>query len=303
MGSMEILQTDSASKSVSKPAVIGLGITGVDNVSRSTPESLQSLRGKLTGDDVIEMFEYQNGVTEFGPMVAIRPCRTDNLRFTRFIVNAGTTDRPHHKIIKGTELCPGGAEALSKEKNKETNFNYRTRKELMRNTPGYLKTVGPCAVMPRPEGYAPRSGSKPRRPDTYIRVMYKDRQEEWLTRTEYVQLVGQSCAERHLKALVAKYQTRSNYMDECKKATLHPGTGLPLTQKDREEAPWLFPDEHKTGSFNVASSQDADDDIDGGFQEPTIDDGGAPDAESPYINPFKKARAYLPDSICSDEEL
>jgi hypothetical protein len=69
-------------------------------------------------------------------------------------------------------------------------------------------------------------------PSHPYRVMYKDGKEEWLTRTEYVQLVGQSCAERHLKALVAKYETRSKYIDKCKQAGLHLGTGLPLTQKD-----------------------------------------------------------------------
>ncbi|KAF1923279.1 uncharacterized protein M421DRAFT_75706 [Didymella exigua CBS 183.55] len=273
-----LFTSNQASKGKSKAANPPLSSTSTGSkTSRSTPESLQSLRQELADDDVIEMFEYQNGVTEFGPVVAIRPCQTDNLRFTRFI------------IIKGTELCPGGAEALS-DKNKETNFNCRERKQRMKSTPGYLKTIGPCAVMPRSEGYAPRSGSKPRRPDTYIRVMYKDDKEEWLTRTEYVQLVGQSCAERHLKALVAKYETRSKYMDGCKKAGRHPGTGLSLTQKDREEAAWLFPDVH---SIKMASGKDADDDADDdtdmGFSEPAMDDGDGPSTSHTNVLDKKQA--------------
>jgi hypothetical protein len=298
-----LFTSSQASKGKSKAAnPLFSSTSSASKTSRSTPESLESLRQKLADDDdVIEMFEYQNGVTEFGPVVAIRPCQTDNLRFTRFIVNTGTTDRPHYKIIKGTELCPGGAEALSWDTNKETNFNCRERKQRMKSTPGYLKTIGPCAVMPRSEGYAPRSGSKPRRPDTYIRVMYKDDKEEWLTRTEYVQLVGQSCAERHLKTLVAKYETRSKYMDECKQAGLHPGTGLPLTKKDREEAAWLFPDVHKTSSIKVASDKDADDDADMGFSEPAMDDGDGPSTS--HTNAFNKKRAVITDSVGSDEEL
>lgn len=113
---------DNRPKPVSQPVATGLGIKGLDI---STVKGLQALGETLSGDDVIEMFEYENGVTEYGPVVAIRPCRTDNLRFTRFVVNAGTADRPHHKIIKGTELCPGGAEALAKRKDMETNFNLK----------------------------------------------------------------------------------------------------------------------------------------------------------------------------------
>jgi hypothetical protein len=118
-----------------------------------------------------------------------------------------------------------------------------------------------------------------------------------LTRTEYVQLVGQSCAERHLKTLVAKYDTRSKYMDECKRAGLHPETGLPLTQKDGEETPWLFPDVHKTGDINIASSKNADDDTDMDSPEPAIDDG-----DGSFVSAFDKKRASLPTSVGSDED-
>lgn len=76
-------------KPVSQPVATGLGIKGLDI---STVKGLQALGETLSGDDVIEMFEYENGVTKYGPVVAIRPCRTDNLRFTRFVVNAGTAD-------------------------------------------------------------------------------------------------------------------------------------------------------------------------------------------------------------------
>ena len=92
-----------------------------------------------------------------------------------------------------------------------------------------------------------------------------------------------------------KYETRSKYMDGCKQARLHPGTGLPLTQKDREEAPWLFPDGQKDKSFHVTSNKDADDDIDGNFPEPNIDDGDGPPTgikpvqktESPVAHAFR----------------
>jgi hypothetical protein len=132
----------------------------------------------------------------------------------------GTGDFPHDRIIKGSELCTGGAEALPST-GKETMFDLRKRRQAMKTTSGYIKSVGPCVVMPQAE---PRPGLKTCRPDTYIQITYKKGEVEWIPRMEYTQLVGEKCCERQLKQLIAIYTRGSSYMDACKRAGIHPKT-------------------------------------------------------------------------------
>ena len=57
---------------------------------------------------------------------------------------------------------------------------------------------------------------------------------------------------------------------------------------------------HKTGSFNAASSKDADDNTDMGFPEPTVDDGDGPSTS--YTDAFKK-QAEISTSAGLDGQL
>ncbi|KAI8930555.1 hypothetical protein NX059_012165 [Plenodomus lindquistii] len=222
----------------------------------ATPGTMEALRRSLAEDDVIEMFDYHDGKTEFGSHVATRPSYTDGFRFTRFIINAGTTQQPYHVVVQGNELRPGGAESLSKTSSKDTIFNLRDRKTQIRMDPTYLKKVGPCVVKSRSDSYKPRAGSRVRRPDTYVQLQYKDGKVEWLSRSEYVQLIGKKCAERHLETLTARYEQRTEYMRRCKQALIHPTTGAALSDSDRRNTPWLFP--NCALSFSDATQSDTD---------------------------------------------
>jgi hypothetical protein len=64
--------------------------------------------------DNIEVFAYENGKTEYDPLVATRACSSDNPRFSRFIVNSGLdeTGFEYFRVVKGNDLAPGGAETL-----------------------------------------------------------------------------------------------------------------------------------------------------------------------------------------------
>jgi hypothetical protein len=56
------------------------------------------------------MFDYSDRYTEFGEVVTVRP--SDNPRFCYIIVNEGTEDFAHYRVVKGGDLYPGGAVAM-----------------------------------------------------------------------------------------------------------------------------------------------------------------------------------------------
>jgi hypothetical protein len=195
-------------------------------------DDLASLREAAAKDDTIQMFDYSDGYTEFGEVVTVRP--SDNPRFCRIIVNEGTEDFAHHRVVKGGDLCPGGAVAMCDPENRDqqTIFDLIERKRGMKTTPGYIKSVGPCVIADQ--------GAQKRRPDTYIKLVYINKDEEWLTRTEYSKLVGAKCSDRHIAQLSSSFARRTTYINECRRQGVHPGTGKPLTAGDRERYPWLL---------------------------------------------------------------
>ncbi|KAF2623977.1 hypothetical protein BU25DRAFT_477072 [Macroventuria anomochaeta] len=67
------------------------------------------------GSNIAEVFQYENGMTEHGPLVATRLWTTENAGQNRYIVNAGL-DKPgmeYLKVFRGSDLGPGGAEQLA----------------------------------------------------------------------------------------------------------------------------------------------------------------------------------------------
>ncbi|EDU46078.1 predicted protein [Pyrenophora tritici-repentis Pt-1C-BFP] len=195
-------------------------------------------------NDRIKSFTYDNGETEFGTLVATRASLSENPRFHRFIVNAGVGEEKWEffQVIRGSDLGPGGAESMPEDK--EIKFDLRDRKKNLKAHP--LCEVGPCVVMSRAEGYVCRAGTKPRQPDTYIRVTYTGLDTaDWLSKTEFIQLAGKRYAERKLASLVPAYYQREKYFAACKAQKRHPKTKMPLTAEDLENYPWLFPEEDR----------------------------------------------------------
>lgn len=130
------------------------------------------------------MPDYSDGKTEFGDLVATILCRTGNPRFSRFILRAGTEKLEHYQVIRGSDLGPGGAEALQDCDDGSSHFTFdlwKRKNELKTNGIG---AIGLCVVMCRAEDY--ESGSRKRRPDTYAKVMYNDNTIDWVTRIEII---------------------------------------------------------------------------------------------------------------------
>jgi hypothetical protein len=208
--------------------------------------------------DNIEVFAYENGKTEYGPLVATRAGSSDNPRFSRFVVNSGLdeTGFEYFRVVKGSDLAPGGAESL--EDQNVVNFDLRQRKKDLKTSP--LSVIGPCVVMPRSEGYDTRRRTKERQPDTYIKVTYTGGlPAEWLSRTEFIQLAGKKFAELKFATLVPAHQKRQKYFEACKAQRRHPRTKQPLTQQDWKNSPWLFPDGDSV-KWNTEAGEDMDED-------------------------------------------
>lgn len=187
-----------------------------------------------------EMFQYENGMTEHGPLIATRLSTTGNSAHNRYCVNAGL-DEPgweYHKVFRGSDLGRGGAEKLADQKVIE--FDLRQRlKDIKGDHP--VTKVGPVVVMPHAIGYVPR-GAKQRRPDAYIFVRYRGISEpELLTRTQYKQLEGKKGMvkfEEHEKIFL-EHQIK---FEAAKIQKRHPKTANPLTAEDLEKTPWFFPE-------------------------------------------------------------
>ncbi|KAF2023149.1 hypothetical protein EK21DRAFT_119052 [Setomelanomma holmii] len=223
------------------------GTSAVEASSLFVPElaDIETLRKALNDEpDSSMMFDYTNGLTEFGKFEHIRPTRTENHRYSRFFVNAGTEQLPVFKVVKGSDLGPGGADTLADQANgKETIFDLRYRKKQLSGQANYITSVGPAIQMPFSES-KPRPGSKPRQPDAYLRLQYKDNDtpNEWLSRTECISLMGKKTAERYLAQFIAQYDRKCKYLEACKAQRLHPDTNQPLNERDRKFTPWLFPE-------------------------------------------------------------
>jgi hypothetical protein len=207
------------------------------------------LAQRRKGKTVIEPMAYDKGITEFGKHVATRLCKTDNPSFSRFIVNSGTDEMPHYKVIKGADVGLGAAAILEQNGNLQKDFDLRIRRAQYKQAPMSL-SIGPCVIMPRSEGYVSREGKKSRRPDTYVRLLWKDGQEEWVSYTELCSLMGKKCTEMRLKYLEAEFYKDEEAMQVYRKNMLHPDTVEPLTEEDWKKMPWLFPDGQKPAEFS-----------------------------------------------------
>ncbi|KAF2278963.1 uncharacterized protein EI97DRAFT_224435 [Westerdykella ornata] len=186
-------------------------------------------------DGTIDLPSYEDGITEYGTLEAIRPTYSDQIRFSRFIVNSGTESRPFYRAIKGFDLGPEGARILLEQEDKYTRFNLQERKlSIKKDTK--IKKLGPCVELPN-------TGGAKRKADLYIRLQYSTKSglefSEWLCRTEAEKLLGKKFFEKQEPTLLAKYQNRERFFSDCRKRGIHPDTGSPLTKEDKKAMPWL----------------------------------------------------------------
>ncbi|PVH92387.1 hypothetical protein DM02DRAFT_663002 [Periconia macrospinosa] len=65
---------------------------------------------------------------------------------------------------------------------------------------------------------------------------------EWVTRTEFIALIGQRFAEAKEKEHLPKCRQRMKYIEECKIRGRLPETKQPLSTEDRQKYPWLCPE-------------------------------------------------------------
>lgn len=275
-----------AARATTASAVGASSMTGT-NLSEDMLRNIDIMSLEL-GEDVTEMFQYDEGMTEYGPLVATRVSITENAKLNRYFVNAGldTPGMEYFKVLKGSELGPGGAEKLADQKVVE--FDLRQRKKDIKGSHPIL-SIGPVVMLPRSDGYV-RRGTKERRQDAYIKVVYKDKPTpDMLCRTQFAQLAGPKYAEKQFTTLEGTYKQRQIYFEACKVQKLHPQTKKPLTAADLRKTPWLFP-EGERGDSKVSSSSEEEEDSDENdiMKGVKVDDGALP---ADMTDPFQKPRA------------
>ena len=101
------------------------------NTSRPTlfnlEDYLTALRNALN-NNIIEMFNYIDSITEFSPIVGVRSYYTNNLRFSRFIINVGIENFIYYKIVRSSKLYSSSAEALLESRDTDIVFDLCKRK-------------------------------------------------------------------------------------------------------------------------------------------------------------------------------
>ncbi|KAF1363099.1 hypothetical protein EJ07DRAFT_152616 [Lizonia empirigonia] len=242
------------------------------------------------GSNITKVFQYDNGMTEHGPLAATRLSTSDNTAHNRYCVNSGLAETgwEYFKVFKGGDLGPGGAERLADQK--VVDFDLKQRlKDIKGDHP--ITKIGPVVVMSRSEGYV-RRGTKERRPDAYIFVHYRAKPEpDLLCRTQFSQL-AKKFGEKNFAALEKVYQNTRVYFEACKVQRLHPKTQKPLTAADLQKTPWFFPETDRSvpgEDADIKSEQTDEADDDDPLKGVTVDTG----ALAGITDSFKKPRVDL----------
>jgi len=176
--------------------------------------------------------------TELGWIVGGRKCGGLS---SRHVVNVGTTINPVYKVIDGPTFGRGLGPALVEKYPLPTpKLPYESTERLASD----IKQVRHVAIS------APSANSD-RRPVTYYCIRWKsDTQDYWLSRSELISFVGKAWLDRKDRStnMPSRHDQMENAMESnlkclqhCKANNLHPDTGKPLVESDRNDTPWLFP--------------------------------------------------------------
>ncbi|KAF1353036.1 hypothetical protein EJ07DRAFT_134551 [Lizonia empirigonia] len=259
-----VTNTTVSSRSV-KTEAAGASIMTTTDLSEDFLRNVDLNSLKL-GTNVTEVFQYENGMTEHGPLAATRPSPTGITAHNRYFVNAGLEEPglEYYKVFKGSDLGPGGADRLAELK--VVDFVLKQRLKDVKGDHPVLR-YGPVVGMPRSEGYVHRGKKKERLLDAYIFVRYKGLSDpDVLSRTQFSQFAkkfGENTFAEHEKI----YRNTRIYFEAAKAQKLHPKTKKPLTAADLQKTPWLFPQTDRYVADSNASKEhgegsDDDDDYD-----------------------------------------
>jgi hypothetical protein len=160
---------------------------------------------------------------------------------SRHVVNVGTDKNPVFKVIDGPTFGRGlGPSLVEKYPLPTPQIPYDSTKRLASD----IKQVCHVAVS------APCANSD-RRPVTYYCIKWKsETQDYWMSRSELISFVGKAWLDRKDRSsnMPSRHDQMENAMEnnlQClqhfKTNKIHPDTGKPLLESDRNETPWLFP--------------------------------------------------------------
>jgi hypothetical protein len=160
---------------------------------------------------------------------------------SRHVVNVGTTKNPVFKVIDGPTFGRRlGPSLVEKYPLPTPKLPYDSTERIASD----IKRVCHVAVS------APCANSD-RRPVTYYCIKWKsETQDYWLSRSELISFVGKAWLDRKDRSsnMPSRHDQMEHAMENnlrclqhCKENNLHPDTGKPLLESDRNDTPWLFP--------------------------------------------------------------
>lgn len=172
-----------------------------------------------------------NRITELGEVVGSRKV---GIVGSCHIVNVGTRETPVHRCFPGGDFGRGVGEQFVKH------FELPSAKDLKEKRAIHLDTLDSVVQL--------ETLSTKRAPITYVQVTWKKdaskleaSRTEWLTRSELHSVCGKIWADRKISILIDDWRSNLAYLAETKQKALHPDTGKPLQESDRDEMPWLSP--------------------------------------------------------------
>lgn len=197
----------------------------------------ESISSSETDDEGTVMIHpgLRNGITLFGKVMFVRPMGRGAYRV---FLNAGTDKKPFLIVRNGSDFPRGFAEDwfqnpdLRSESDKPKGWKAESFRSV-----DFIQTEDPA------------KGAR-RAPPAYIYGFENQKPALW-TKTEFIMRCGKSSAMNEIQKRITRRKARQMDLANARDQRVHPDTGTPLTQCDRESTPWLSRD---IGALDTSAS-------------------------------------------------
>lgn len=188
----------------------------------------ESIGSSETDDEGTVMIHpgLRNGITLFGKVMFVRPMGRSAYRV---FLNVGIDKKPFLIVRNGSDFPRGFAEDwfqnpdLRSESDKPKGWKAESFRSV-----DFIQTEDSV------------KGAR-RAPPAYIYGFENQKPALW-TKTEFLMRCGKSSAMNEIQKRITRRKARQMDLTNARDRRVHPDTGTPLTQSDRESTPWLSQD-------------------------------------------------------------
>ncbi|KAI9848888.1 MAG: hypothetical protein M1837_006404 [Sclerophora amabilis] len=200
--------------------------TQPEGITRSIPRGFVKVGVKFP--------EFSSDVTPFGVLVAAKEVG----RGYRVLVDAGVPGIPQYELYRGSDFGRGMGKNFAMAK------PWPETQRLKDRMANHIQSVSGIVQVERDA-----DSTASRAPPTYVLIEWRPAY-AWegstsciLTRSQYLAICGKKNFELISRKLRAQNASNREQFNDAKRLGVHPLTGQPLTDSDRENQPWLCPDE------------------------------------------------------------